>query len=128
MKFVRSTLGYMLAGMLVMSIWGKVYDLGVGTFGGILAGFLIIGVAWFLNHHLGLIYHGPQSGFVDLGLGVGMTGLFRDMWKDVLSNGSVNALVDAIPTLVLVAIGGALGGAIAALVERDLNKDKEVNG
>ena len=128
MKFVRSTVGYMIAGMIVMSVWGGVYDLGIGTFGGIIAGFFIIGLSWFLNHHLGLIYHGPQSGFVDLGLGVGMTGLFRDMWVSVLSNGNVDALVNAIPTLVLVILGGVLGGALAAIVERDMNKDKEVNG
>ena len=71
MKFVRSTIGYMLAGMLVMSIWGGVLNGEFGTLGGILAGFFIIGLAWFVNHFLGLIHHAPTSGFIDLGLGVG---------------------------------------------------------
>ena len=126
MKFIRSTIGYMFAGMVVMSVWGGVIDGDIGTVGGILAGFLIIGVMWFLNHHLGLIYHGPHSGFVDLGLGVGMTGIFRDMWISVLTNGNIDPLISGIPTIALVIIGGVLGGILAAIVERDLNKDKEV--
>lgn len=126
MKFIRSTIGYMFAGMVVMSVWGGVIDGNIGTVGGILAGFLIIGVMWFLNHHLGLIYHGPHSGFVDLGLGVGMTGIFRDMWISVLTNGNIDPLISGIPTIALVIIGGVLGGILAAIVERDLNKDKEV--
>lgn len=126
MKFIRSTIGYMFAGMVVMSVWGGVIDGNIGTVGGILAGFLIIGVMWFLNHHLGLIYHGPHSGFVDLGLGVGMTGIFRDMWISILTNGNIDPLISGIPTIALVIIGGVLGGILAAIVERDLNKDKEV--
>lgn len=127
MKLVRSTIGYMFAGMIVMSVWGGVIE-GLGTIGGILAGFFIIGAMWFMNHHLGLIYHGPQSGFVDLGLGVGLTGIFRDMWIGVLEgNGLVN-LIDSLPTLLFVLVGAVIGGYLAAMVERDLNKDAEVNG
>ncbi|NLC34593.1 MAG: hypothetical protein GX760_04955 [Erysipelothrix sp.] len=127
MKFVRSTIGYMLAGMLVMSIWGGVLNGEFGTLGGILAGFFIIGLAWFVNHFLGLIHHAPTSGFIDLGLGVGMTGIFRDMWVSVLTNGTITPLTDALPTLALVVVGGVIGGIIAAIVERDMNRDKEVN-
>ena len=127
MKLVRSTIGYMFAGMIVMSVWGGVIE-ALGTIGGILAGFLIIGVMWFLNHHLGLVYHGPQSGFVDLGMGVGFTGIFRDMWISVLGDGNINALTDSLPTIAFVVIGALIGGYLAAMVERDLNKDAEVNG
>ncbi|HHX52512.1 MAG TPA: hypothetical protein GX703_03225 [Erysipelothrix sp.] len=127
MKLVRSTIGYMFAGMIVMSVWGGVIE-GLGTIGGILAGFLIIGVMWFLNHHLGLVYHGPQSGFVDLGMGVGFTGIFRDMWISILGDGNINALTDSLPTIAFVVIGALIGGYLAAMVERDLNKDAEVNG
>lgn len=127
MKLVRSTIGYMFAGMIVMSVWGGVIE-GLGTIGGILAGFLIIGVMWFLNHHLGLVYHGPQSGFVDLGMGVGFTGIFRDMWISILGDGNINALTDSLPTIAFVVIGALIGGYLAAMVERDLNKDAEVSG
>ena len=127
MKLVRSTIGYMFAGMIVMSVWGGVIE-GLGTIGGILAGFFIIGAMWFMNHHLGLIYHGPQSGFVDLGLGVGLTGIFRDMWIGILSGNGIKPLVDSFPTILFVLVGAVLGGYLAAMVERDLNKDSEVNG
>lgn len=127
MKLVRSTIGYMFAGMIVMSVWGGVIE-GLGTIGGILAGFFIIGAMWFMNHHLGLIYHGPQSGFVDLGLGVGLTGIFRDMWIGVLEGNGIVNLTDSLPTLLFVLVGAVIGGYLAAMVERDLNKDAEVNG
>lgn len=129
MKLMRATIGYMIAGTIVMSVWGGVIISEMGTLGGILAGFFIIGLAWFLNHHIGLIYHGPNSGFVDLGLGVGLTGIFRDMWIGMLQPGGsvANGLGEvgkALPTLLLVVVGAVLGGYLAAMVERDLNKDK----
>ena len=127
MKLVRSTIGYMFAGMIVMSVWGGVIE-GLGTIGGILAGFLIIDVMLFINLNLRLVYHGPQSGFVDLGMGVGFTGIFRDMWISILGDGNINALTDSLPTIAFVVIGALIGGYLAAMVERDLNKDAEVNG
>lgn len=126
MKLVRSTIGYMIAGIIVMSVWGGVIDGNVGTLGGILAGFFIIGLAWFTNHHLGLIYHGPESGFVDLGLGVGLTGIFRDMWLGLLGGEGLDPFIGGMPTLILVLIGAVIGGYLAAMVERDMNRDKEL--
>lgn len=123
MKLVRSTIGYMIAGIIVMSVWGGVIT-NLGTVGGILAGFLIIGLAWFTNHHLGLIYHGPESGFVDLGLGVGLTGIFRDMFIGMFQGEGPSRLFNAMPTLFLVLLGAVIGGYMAALVERDMNHDK----
>lgn len=128
MKFVRSVIGYMFAGMLVFTIWGMGMSADWGVLAGILSAFLIIGLAWFLNHHLGLIYHGDNSAFVDLGLGVGMTGLFRDTFDGLLNqNVGMQNFVDAIPTLIVVIIGAVIGGYLAALVEGDLAKDKGGN-
>ena len=42
MRFFKSTLGFMLAGMLVMSIWGE-FTIGDANLGGWLAGLIIIG-------------------------------------------------------------------------------------
>ncbi|NLW29491.1 MAG: hypothetical protein GXY98_06335 [Erysipelothrix sp.] len=125
MKFLRSIIGYMFAGMLVFSFWGFGMDSSFGVFGGVLSAFVIIGFAWFLNHHLGLIHHGPNSAFVDLGLGVGMTGLFRGTFDGLLNqNVGLQNFTDALPTLAIVIIGAAIGGYVAALVEADLAKDK----
>lgn len=127
MKLLRSTLGYMIAGAIVMSVWGGVLDLANGTLGGILAGFFIIGLAWFLNHYIGLIQHGPNSGFVDLGLGVGMTGIFKDMWVKILTEdvgAGMAGLGETLPTLLLVVLGGLIGGYLAAKVEEDLEREK----
>lgn len=123
MKFVRSTLGYMIAGLIVIGGWGQVLNGEIGLLGGILAGAVMIGMLWSLNHHLGLIPHGADSAFVDLGLGVGMTGIFQGMWSDILTNGNINSLVAAIPTIIVVVIGACAGGYCAALIEGDMEKD-----
>lgn len=125
MKFLRGVIGYMITGLLVFSSWGQILSGELGVFGGILAGFLLIGVAWFMNHHLGLIYHAPNSGFVDQGLGVGFTGLFQGLFTGLLiTKDNGKAFFDALPTLVIVVLGACVGGYLAALVEADLAKDK----
>ena len=125
MKFIRSMLGYMITGMFVFSFWGIVLDGSLGVLGGIIAAFIIIGLAWFMNHHLGLIHHNPDSGFVDQGLGVGFTGLFAGTFAGIfIQNDGGKAFFDAMPTLIIVLLGAIVGGYLAALVEADMEKDK----
>ena len=118
MKFLRAVLGYAIAGMIVMSVWGAFVGVeSFGIIGGWLAAFAIIGPMWFLNHFLGLIPHDADSGFVDMGLGIGLTGLFRDTFGI-----GFEAFVEAMPTLGLVAVGAILGGFVAAKVEESMEK------
>lgn len=117
MKWIRSIIGYFFAGTLVFSIWGAVLTSDLGHFGGIIAGMLIIGPMWFLNHSLNLVGHGPDSGFVDLGMGVGIAGMANDSYANIQN------LVDAVPTIVIVLAGAIFGGVIAALVEKDIAED-----
>lgn len=117
MKFLRSTIGYMIAGMIVMSVWGAFAD-SYGIGGGWFASLIIIGPMWFLNHFLGLIKHDADSAFVDMGLGIAFTGIFRD----VFSNG-IGALSGSLPTIGLVVLGAILGGIAAAKIEEDMEKD-----
>lgn len=118
MKFLRAVLGYAIAGMIVMSVWGAFVGVeSFGIIGGWLAAFAIIGPMWFLNHFLGLIPHDADSGFVDMGLGIGLTGLFRDTFGF-----GFDAFVEAMPTLGLVAVGAILGGIVAAKVEESMEK------
>lgn len=121
MKFLRSTLGYCIAGMLVMSVWdGFVIPYGIA--GGFFAAIIIIGPMWYLNHYKGLIYDAPGSGFVDMGLGIGIAGIARDFF---VNNMDFGLLVDTIPTLGLVILGAIIGGVIAAAIEKDFALDKE---
>lgn len=117
MKFLRSTIGYMIAGMIVMSVWGafaEAYGIGGGWF----AALIIIGIMWFLNHFLGLIKHEPDSAFVDMGLGIAFTGIFRDVF-----NNGFDTLAGSLPTIGLVIVGAVLGGYVAAKIEEDMEKD-----
>lgn len=119
MKFLRAVLGYAIAGMIVMSVWGAFAGVeGFGIIGGWLAAFAIIGPMWFMNHFLGLIHHDADSGFVDMGLGIGFVGLFRDTFGP----GGMDAFMAALPTLGLVAVGAILGGLVAAKVEENMEK------
>lgn len=119
MKFLRAVLGYAIAGMIVMSVWGLFAGVeGFGIIGGWLAAFAIIGPMWFLNHFLGLIHHDADSGFVDIGLGIGFVGLFRDTFGP----GGMDAFVASMPTLGLVAVGAILGGLAAAKIEENMEK------
>jgi hypothetical protein len=123
MKFVRAVLGYMIAGMFVMSVWGKMADgtlNAAGIFGGWFAALAIIGIMWFMNHFLGMIHHDADSGFVDQGMGIALVGIFRDVFmKD-----GVNTLVSSLPTIGLVCLGALIGGFLAAKVEEDMEGAK----
>lgn len=117
MKFVRSTLGYMIAGMIVMSVWGAFAD-AYGIAGGYFAAFIIIGPMWFMNHYLGLIKHDSDSAFVDMGLGIALCGIFRDAFLNGFST-----VAASLPTILLVVLGAVLGGLFAAKIEEDMEKD-----
>lgn len=117
MKFVRSTIGYMIAGMIVMSVWGAFAE-AYGIAGGYFAALIIIGPMWFMNHYLGLIKHDSDSAFVDMGLGIALCGIFRDAFLNGFST-----VTASLPTILLVVLGAVLGGLFAAKIEEDMEKD-----
>ncbi|CQR23730.1 membrane protein [Streptococcus varani] len=117
MKFLRSTIGYMIAGMIVMSVWGA-FGNAYGIIGGYFAAFIIIGPMWFMNHYVGLIKQDNDAAFVDMGLGIAIAGIFRDGFLLGLDK-----VATSFPTLALVAIGAAIGGFVAAKIEEDMEKD-----
>lgn len=120
MKFFRSTLGYMIAGMLVMTIWDA-FVVEYGIFGGFFAAFIIIGPMWFMNHYVGLIDNPDGSAFVDMALGIGITGIFRDTF---LKGGS--EFIATLPTLLLVILGAVIGGLVVAAIEEDMEKKSDM--
>lgn len=120
MRFVKSTLGFMVAGMLVMSIWGE-FTIGDANLGGWLAGLIIIGTMWFLNHYVGLIENLDTRAFVDMGWGIAWTGLLRDVF---MKGGG--AFVESLPTIGLVTVGAILAGFVINLINK-YNESKVTN-
>ncbi|NLC66655.1 MAG: hypothetical protein GX752_06930 [Clostridium sp.] len=120
MRFFKSTLGFMLAGMLVMSIWGE-FAIGDANLGGWLAGLIIIGTMWFLNHYVGLIENLDSKAFVDMGWGIAWTGLLRDVF---MKGGG--AFVESLPTIGLVTVGAILAGFVINLINK-YNESKVTN-
>lgn len=116
MKFIRGLVGYTIAGMLVMAVWGQLGAFGI--FGGYLAALIIIGPMWFMNHFVNLVGNEADAAFVDMGLAIGVCGIMRDTFM----NGT-ESLVSSLPTISLVAIGAIIGGIVAAAVEKSLAKD-----
>lgn len=120
MKFLRGTLGFMCVGLLVSGVWG-LFSSAYGILGGWLAALFIIGPMWFMNHHMGLIPNEDGAAFVDMGLGVGVACLMKDVFVNGASTG-----VDALPTLLLVAVGATIGGIVVAAVQKDMAPKTEV--
>lgn len=117
MKFFRSLFGYMIAGMIVMSVWNG-FAIPYGIFGGYFAAFIIIGPMWFMNHYVGLIDNPDDTAFVDMAVGIGITGIFRDIF--MLGTGE---FVASLPTLLLVIIGAVIAGLVAAAIEKNMEKE-----
>lgn len=117
MKFFRSFLGYMIAGMLVMAVWNGLSAAG-GIFGGYLAAIILIGPLWFMNHYLNLVDNKDTAAFVDMGLAIGVCGIFRDTFMQ-----GTEALTGSLPTIGIAILGAIVAGLVAAAVEKDMAKD-----
>ncbi|GCF94752.1 hypothetical protein NRIC_26430 [Enterococcus florum] len=118
MKFLRSMLGYMIAGTIVMAVWNELGSFGI--FGGYLAAGIIIGPMWFMNHYVNLTGNEDDAAFVDMGLAIGVCGIMRD----TLMQGT-SALTASLPTIALVVAGAALGGIVAAAFEKSISAEKQ---
>ncbi|SHJ70269.1 hypothetical protein SAMN02745975_02673 [Geosporobacter subterraneus DSM 17957] len=118
MKMFRSIVGFAIAGMFVMSVWGALAG-AYGLIGGWFAALAIISIMWFLNHFIGIIDN--PGAFVDMALGIAICGTLRP----VFSAGSIKPLIESIPTLVIVILGGMTGGVVAVMFQNDLAKQAE---
>lgn len=118
MKFLRAMIGYGIAGMLVMAVWGELGKFGI--FGGFLAALIIIAPMWFMNHYVNLTGNEPDAAFVDMGLAIGVCGIMRDTFM----NGA-ESFTSSLPTMGLVIAGAVLGGITAAAVEKSMAKEAD---
>jgi len=114
MKHLGTIVGTAIAGMFVMSVWGKFVE-AYGIGGGWFAGLAIIGTMWFLNHYIGLVNN--DGAFVDMALGIGVAGTMRGVFE-----GGMQAGIASLPTLAVVLIGGIAGGLTAYKLEVYLAK------
>lgn len=113
MKHLGTVVGAAIAGMFVMSVWGA-FAGKYGIAGGWFAGFIIIGVMWYMNHFIGVMHNPDGAAWVDMALGIGVAGVARD----VFGSGSIAALTSSMPTLLVVLAGGITGGVTAALIQK----------
>lgn len=114
MKFLKSTLGYFLASIIINGFWG-IFTNKFGVLGGYISALCLTGSAWYINHYLGLIKHDEDSAFIDMALGVAISLVV----KGYILNG-INSVVSSIPTFLCVAIGAILGGYVSVLIEKSI--------
>lgn len=117
-KHLGTVIGTAIVGALVFTVWDKLveqYGLGAGWF----AALWIIGLGWFVNHAIGVTYNTEEAVWIDMALGIGVTGII----KGILLGKSFAA---AVPTLLWVVFGGALGGLFAFWVEESLGENYEL--
>lgn len=117
MKFTKATVGYGIAALLVIKLWGEFGN--VGLWGGFLAAAVIIAPMWYMNHYLNLTGQENENAFVDIGLAIAIAGLVRDTL-----NGGLTSLVAASPTLIMVILGAIAGGSVAAFFEKQISHEE----
>jgi hypothetical protein len=118
-KFLKSTLGYFLASIIINGFWG-IFTSEFGVFGGYFAALCLTGSSWYIVHYLGLIKHDEDSAFIDMGLGVAVC----LVTKGYLLSG-INSLISSIPTFLCIAIGAILGGYVSVVIEKRIVEVKQ---
>ncbi|GAB6099944.1 hypothetical protein JCM16358_18230 [Halanaerocella petrolearia] len=122
MKTFRAIIASCMTGVLVVSVWGKLVA-NYGMLGGWLAGLIIIGPMWFLNHYLGLIANDDDAVFIDMALGIAVASAS----KDIFLTEDFSTVIESLPTFLLVVTGGILGGLVAGLVEKSKSQENNKN-
>ena len=111
MKYISTIIGGAIVGALVYGIWPEMWK-SYGIFGGWTASFILVGLAWFMNHWLGIIDNPKGRVWVDQGWPIASAGA---VWAMVRFGAPFS---DSIGTLLLVVLGGILGGLAAFAVKR----------
>lgn len=112
-KFFRSTFGFCLSAIVINGFW-HIFTDKFGPLGGWLSALIFTGTMWFVNHYMGLVDNTEEAIFIDMGLAVGLSTLFRD----TIVNG-INALMSSMPTFIFTIIGGVMAGIVAGLAKRE---------
>ena len=99
--------GGLIFPLVIGLVWGKLAD-EYKSFGGVLAGFFIVGTIWLLNHGIGLMYEPQMSG--------SLPGPWSDMalaafWGLFVADLMEGKKIDWEPVLSGI-LGGVLGGLL----------------
>ena len=113
MRILSTTVGAAVCGAMVFGIWPEMWK-SYGIMGGWLAAAILIGICWYMNHRLGMIWNDPGRAWVDQGWAVCAAGI---AWAVVRFHAE---LLQCLPTLVCCLIGGSLAGALAAKLKPTL--------
>ncbi len=119
-RFVGTFFGQAIAGVWVFTIWPPMWQT-YGVFGGWLAGFVVIGTMWFLNHYVGLTYNAEGAASVDMAVGIGIAGIVGPIIKEGATIGS------SLPTLLYVVIGAIIGGVVGNWLDKHIEQSEADN-
>ncbi len=117
MKFLKSSFGFCITGLITNGYWSIFTDK-LGVKGGWISSLILIGTLWFINHHLGFVENKKGSVFIDMGLAIALCSLTRD---SILTGTS--GLLSSTPTFICVSIGGILAGIIGGYIQRIKNNN-----
>jgi hypothetical protein len=113
MRHFSTIIGSAICGALVFAIWPEMWK-SYGIMGGWLAATILISIAWYMNHWLGVIDNPCGKIWVDQGFAVCSAGI---AWAIVRFDA---VPLRCLPTLICLAIGGALAGWAAVHVKKVL--------
>lgn len=117
MNFLKSLVGYFLAGVIIVILWGKLVNI-FGIVGGWIAGLTLVGPLWYFIHHKNFVFHKNDGIFIDMGLAIAITTMTVSILK-IKSNFWIS-LSHSIPTLVFLALGAVLGVVFSIFFENKI--------
>lgn len=105
-RIVSTFAGSAIVGAMAFGIWPEMWK-SYGIMGGWATAAIVIGIAWYFNHWLGVIDNPDGRIWVDQGWPIGAAGI---AWGIVRFKGGLPEFLSAMPTLALCVIGGSLAG------------------
>ena len=74
MRLLTTVVGGAICGALVFGVWPEMWK-SYGIMGGWLAATIVIGICWYMNHWIGMIWNEPGRIWVDQGWAVSSSGI-----------------------------------------------------
>jgi hypothetical protein len=111
MRYFSTVIGGAICGALCFGIWPEMWK-SYGIMGGWITATVVIGICWYMNHWLGVIWNQPGRIWVDQGWAVSAAGI---SWTMVRFNSQFQR---ALPAVCCCMLGGALAGIAAVQVKR----------